>query len=79
MEAKQYKLEERKHRLLRISSEDKSSGTNSRFSVNIPPTARAIDNVCGYSVKFASCPNMFYNVPEGRNVIQFTKQTGGIV
>lgn len=79
MEAKQYKLEERKHRLLRISSEDKASGTNSRFSVNIPPTARAIDNVCGYSVKFASCPNMFYNVPANKNQLQITKQTGNVV
>lgn len=81
MDYKEFKLEQKKHRLLRISSEDKSRSTdsNSRFSVDVPPTAKAIDNVCGYSVKFALCPNIFYNVPEGKNVIQFTKQTGAVV
>jgi len=81
MDYKEFKLEQKKHRLLRISSEDKSrsTDTNSRFSVDVPPTAKAIDNVCGYSVKFALCPNIFYNVPEGKNVIQFTKQTGAVV
>ena len=81
MDSKKYNLESKKHRLLRISSEDKanSSDTNTRFKVDIPPTAKAIDNVCGFSVKYASCPNMFYNVPEGKNVIQFTKQTGGVI
>lgn len=81
MDYKDFKLEQKKHRLLRISSEDKSRSTdsNSRFSVDIPPTAKAIDNVCGYLVKFALCPNLFYNVPSYANTLQVTKQTGNVV
>lgn len=81
MDYKEFKLEQKKHRLLRISSEDKSRSTdsNSRFSVDVPPTAKAIDNVCGYSVKYASCPNYFFNVPSYANVLQITKQTGNVV
>ena len=38
MDYKDFKLEQKKHRLLRISSEDKSRSTdsNSRFSVHPP-------------------------------------------
>ena len=81
MDYKDFKLEQKKHRLLRISSEDKSRSTdsNSRFSADIPPTAKAIDNVCGYSVKYASCPNIFFNTPSYANKLQITKQTGAVV
>jgi hypothetical protein len=81
MDYKEFKLEQKKHRLLRISSEDKSNvnDSNSKFSVDIPPTGKAIDNVCGFSLKFALCPNIFFNVPSYKNELQITKQTGNVV
>jgi hypothetical protein len=79
MENKDFVLERKKHRLLRISSEDKARGTNSRFSVDIPPTAKSIDNVCGYSVKYAAIPNIFYNVPSYANTLQVIRQAGPVV
>ena len=48
---KEYNLNDKKHRLLRISSEDKATGNNSRFSVNLPQSGGSIDRVCGFRLK----------------------------
>jgi len=77
---KNYRLEDKKHRLVRISSEDKAEGgTNSRFKVNLPSVGGSIDRVCGYIVKYASIPNVFPNVPSYANVLEVAKQTGPVV
>lgn len=59
--------------LLRISSEDKSQpdNTNSDFVVNINPSGGNITQVAKVSLKYATCPNVFYNVPSGLNVLVF--------
>ena len=70
-----------KSKMLRISSEDKTSNSlnNSRFTINVNQNGTNIDRVAGYAVKHVSCPNVFFNVPENKNIIQITKQTGNIV
>jgi hypothetical protein len=78
MLTKDYDITKRKHRYLRVSSEDKFKGTNARFSVNIPPSGKTVDTVVGYMVKYVSCPNMFPNIPAYANVLQIQKQTGAV-
>lgn len=68
-----------KSRFVRISSEDKVSGTNNKFVVNLESSGGAIDNVKGFIVHSAQVPNIFYNVPEYKNELQVTKQTGNVV
>lgn len=63
MLTKDYDITKRKHRYVRISSEDKASGTNSQFTVNLPASGQVIDTVVGYMVKYASVPNQFPNIP----------------
>lgn len=70
-----------KSKMVRISSEDKTSNSlnNSRFTINLNQTGSNIDKVAGYSIKYISCPNVFYNVPEDLNLLQLTRQTGPVI
>src|SRR5579863_6674164 len=62
-------LEDYKTTLVRISSEDKSSGSqsNSNFKVDLPSDGGKIDNIVTAQVKYISCPNVFPNVPSYPN------------
>jgi hypothetical protein len=68
-----------KSRLLRISSEDKVDGTNTRFTINFGAEGGTLDNIYGYLVKHISCPNLFKNVPAYANTIRVIKTTGAVV
>ena len=57
-------------RYIRISSEDKFQGTNSRFRVALNSTGQQIDKISSYSLKFASCPNVFDNITTLNNNFQ---------
>lgn len=70
---KEYNLNDKKHRLLRISSEDKATGNNSRFSVNLPQSGGSIDRVCGFRLKYASVPNIFTNVASYNNKLNIIR------
>lgn len=65
-----------KSRFVRISSEDKSTGTNNRFTVDLASNGGIIDNVKGFIVHSAQVPNIFYNVPEGKNEIAVFRSLG---
>ena len=54
-------------RLIRISSEDRYQGTNTRFRVALSATGQQIDKISSYSLKYASCPNVFDNVASYNN------------
>ncbi len=62
-----------KSRFVRISSEDKATGTNNRFTVDLASNGGIIDNVKGFIVHSAQVPNIFYNVPAGKNIIQINR------
>jgi len=68
-----------RNKLLRVSSRDRdtsnSSETNSFFSVEIPDYAT--NRVVAYEVVYASCPNVFYNINESNNVINFRRRFAG--
>ena len=57
-------------RYIRVSSEDKYQGTNSRFRVALNSTGQQIDKISSYSLKFASCPNVFDNITTRNNNLQ---------
>jgi len=77
---KEFNVNDKKHRLLRISSEDKQpNGTNSRFKVALTQSGGAVDRVSAFRIKYASVPNIFYNVPTYANTLQIIRQTGGVV
>ena len=67
--------------LLRVSSEDKvsTSVSNSQFTISINNASFRIDNVVGVLFKYASCPNIFPNVPPYANIVQLVKTTGAVV
>ena len=54
-------------RYVRISSEDKSIGTNNRFTVDLQSAGGVIDNVKGFIVHSLECPNVFNNVASYNN------------
>jgi hypothetical protein len=74
-------IKKNKNRYLRISSEDRTAGTGTaaRFTVSLPQSGQTIDRVTGYSLKYASCPNVFDNIPAYANTLVITKQTGAVV
>ncbi|UCG54522.1 MAG: hypothetical protein JSV32_08080 [Dehalococcoidia bacterium] len=57
-------------RYIRVSSEDKYQGTNSRFRVALQSTGQQIDKISSFSLKFASCPNVFNNITSLNNNFQ---------
>ena len=67
-----------KSRLLRLSSEDRTTGTNGRFTINILSSGGIIDNVKGYTVHSMQCANVFPNVPDYANVITLVKAIGSV-
>jgi hypothetical protein len=54
-------------RFVRISSEDKSIGSNSQFKVDLQSSGGNIDNVKGFIVHSIECPNVFNNVATYNN------------
>ena len=56
-----------KCRFLRISSEDKSTGNNTRFTVDVGQSGGIIDNVKGFIVHSIECPNVFNNITTNNN------------
>jgi len=58
-----------KCRFLRISSEDKSTGNNTRFTVDVGQSGGIIDNVKGFIVHSIECPNVFNNITTSNNRI----------
>ena len=59
-----------KSRFVRISSEDKSIGTNNRFSIDLASNGGIIDNVKGFIVHSAQVPNIFDNINSRNNVVR---------
>lgn len=57
-------------RFVRISSEDKSTGTNNKFKVDLQSAGGVIDNVKGFIVHSIECPNVFNNVASYNNTLQ---------
>jgi hypothetical protein len=55
-----------KSKLIRISSEDKISGTNNKFTVLLPQGAN-VDNIKGFLLHSAEVPNVFPNVASYNN------------
>jgi hypothetical protein len=54
-------------RYVRLSSEDRYQGTNTRFRVALNQTGQQIDKISSFSLKYASCPNVFNNVENYNN------------
>jgi hypothetical protein len=67
-----------KSRFLRLSSEDKSVGTNGRFTIDLLSSGGIIDNVKGYIVHSIQCPNVFPNIPDYANILTLIKATGPV-
>jgi hypothetical protein len=65
-----------KSRLLRLSSEDKSVGTQGKFTIDIASAGGIIDNVNGFIVHSIQCPNVFDNVTSYNNVLSLTSGAG---
>ncbi|MHA2010683.1 MAG: hypothetical protein ACW980_25510 [Promethearchaeota archaeon] len=59
-----------KCRFLRISSEDKATGNNTRFTVDIGQSGGIIDNVFGFIIHSIECPNVFNNITTNNNNYQ---------
>jgi hypothetical protein len=54
-------------RYIRISSEDRYIGSNTRFRVGLNSTGQQIDKISSFSLKYASVPNVFDNVASYNN------------
>jgi len=63
------KIRNSKSRLIRVSSEDKSLGTNNKFTVDLASNGGVIDNVKGFVVHSAEVPNVFNNITPLNNNI----------
>ena len=59
-------------KLMRFVSTDKQISTqnNSNFTVNLRSLGGPVDNVKGFIVKYISLPNVFDNVPSGKNILR---------
>lgn len=68
-----------KSRFLRLSSEDKTLGTNGRFTIDLLSSGGIIDNVKGYIVHSIEAPNVFDNIPTYANQLRLIKTTGGVI
>ena len=66
----QEKILNSKSRYIRIGSQDKATGTNNKFSVDLASNGGVIDNVKGYIVHSAQVPNVFNNVSSYNNTLQ---------
>ena len=62
-------------KIIRINSHDRQfdrkNQSNSNFTLNVPSYAAEFGKVVGLQVIQVSLPNVFYNIPEGRNTWQF--------
>jgi len=56
-------------RFVRISSEDRSTGNANKFTVDLQSNGGIIDNVKGFIVHSAQCPNVFTNVASWNNTL----------
>ena len=61
-------------RFVRVSSEDKAIGTNTRFKVDLQSAGGNIDSVKGFIVHSIECPNVFSNVASYNNNYRITFQ-----
>lgn len=59
-----------KSKYIRISSEDKISGTNNKFKVSLPSNAGNLDNIKAYIVHSAQVPNVFDNINSRNNRVR---------
>jgi len=57
-------------RFVRVSSEDKAIGTNTRFKVDLQSAGGNIDSVKGFIVHSIECPNVFNNINQYNNNYQ---------
>ena len=66
-------------KIIRINSHDRefdrTNQSNSNFTLNVPSYASEFSKVVGVQIVQVSLPNIFYNIPEGRNTWAF--QVGG--
>jgi hypothetical protein len=67
-----------KSRFLRLSSEDKVTGTKGRFTIDLLSSGGIIDNVKGYITHSIQCPNVFPNIPDYANTLTVVKTTGAV-
>lgn len=62
-------------KIIRINSHDRefkrTNESNSNFTLNIPSYASEFSKVVGLQIIQVSLPNVFYNIPEGRNTWAF--------
>ena len=62
-------------RYFRISAHDRnkalSGQSNSNFTVNVPSNSSEFQNVVACQIVSAEIPNVFYNIPEGKNTFIF--------
>lgn len=66
---------------VRVSSEDKNNknDSNSNFNVNLAPSGGNLAQVTKVSLKYVTCPNAFYNVPVGKNILVFVDSGAPLV
>ena len=62
-------------RYFRISAHDRnkalSGQSNSNFTVNVPSNSSEFQNVVACQIVSAEIPNVFYNIPIGKNTFIF--------
>jgi hypothetical protein len=68
-----------KSKLIKCSSNLRSSGTNGKWKINLPSQAGEIDNVKGMCTRFIQFPNLIKNVNETNNTIRVIKTTGNVI
>jgi hypothetical protein len=56
-----------KSRYIRIASQDKITGTNNRFTIDLASNGGVVDNVKGFTVHSAQVPNIFSNITSQNN------------
>ena len=66
-----------KSRLIKCSSQVRSSGNNGRWTINLPSQAGQIDNVKKMSTRFIQFPNQITNINENNNTISFFRRFSG--
>jgi hypothetical protein len=66
-----------KSRLIKCSSQLRSSGNNGRWVINLPSQAGQIDNVKKMCTRYIQFPNQITNINENNNTINFYRRRAG--
>jgi hypothetical protein len=66
-------------KIIKCSSQLRSSGSNTRWKIQLPGNSGQIDNIKAMATRFIQIPNQTTNINENNNTINFYRRRAGDV